>query len=288
MPAYEQLAVLTSRFPELLIIRRFDYLSARVILALQADLQHLEKELKQYIELDEKNLDLRNVLASWGEMCEAVEEGQPILQVRKMQQIQDKLKTYHETILRISQVQQLSSPSKQNRSRLWTWLSSPDGGDNFLTGIEADPWDADCPQASSISRDLSVLKAGPDRLDSWLADSFIPKWHLSVGHRFRANVAEDLGLGRLWEYDMKALHLSGNVICVLLSSLAPIVSIQTLYWIPNTLGRLIAITGFVLIFAALMMFVSECRRFEVFAATAAFAAVQVVFLQGLSGSINCS
>lgn len=111
---------------------------------------------------------------------------------------------------------------------------------------------------------------------------------MSIGHKFDSNVGANLNLGELWEYSMKKLHFSGNVICFLLSSLGPIISIQTLYWIPSSVGRLGAICGFILVFAALMMFVSGCRRFEVFGATAAFAAVQVVFLQGLSGSVNCT
>jgi len=117
---------------------------------------------------------------------------------------------------------------------------------------------------------------------------FVPRWHLKFGHWRPANVGTDLGIGRLWEYKMKSLQKWGNFICVILSSLVPVASIQTLYWIPHTIGRLMAITTFIFIFATLMMFVTGCRRFEVFAATTAFAAVQVVFLQGLSGAITSS
>lgn len=94
MPDYKELASLTSRFPELLMIRRFDRLSAYVILALQADLLHLENQLNQYIELDRGNASLQNFLGSWGDMHEGMEEGHPILQVKKVQQIEEKLKTY--------------------------------------------------------------------------------------------------------------------------------------------------------------------------------------------------
>lgn len=183
---------------------------------------------------------------------------------------------------------QLSKPTKQNRWRLWDWLCSSDGGNNFLKSFEARPWDLEDKQAASISRDLATLNSGPDTLDNWLADSLVPKWHLKIGHKRPANVGADLGIGELWEYKMKTLQGWGNFICVVLSSLVPIASIQGLYWIPNTLGRLMAITGFIFIFAAVMMFVTGCRRFEVFAGTAAFAAVQVVFLQGLGGAVNCS
>ena len=130
------------------------------------------------------------------------------------------------------------------------------------------------------------MSPGPDILDSWLADTWIPRWHLKFGHKRPPNVGADLGIGELWEYKTYTLQRCGNFICVVLSSIVPIASIQGLYWIPNTLGRLMAITGFIFIFATIMMLVTGCRRFEVFGATAAFAAVQVVFLQGLSGAIN--
>jgi len=106
------------------------------------------------------------------------------------------------------------------------------------------------------------------------------------GGRKKPDLDHELGLGRLWTYKMSWLHYLGDIICVLASSIVPVVSIQGLYWIPTTLGRLLMITGFIIIFSFLLMFIAGCRRSEVFAGTSAFAAVLVVFLQGLDGTVN--
>lgn len=193
-----------------------------------------------------------------------------------------------ETLLRISQIHQLGTPSHQNRSRLWKWLSSEKGGNEFLKGIgiEADPWDLKKGE-SSIVRDLATVSHSSDTLDSWLADTVIPKHHSWFGNRSAASSDPELAAWNLREYRMQSLHRLGNFLCVLLSALGPVISIQALYWIPDTLGRLMAITGLIIIFAIIMVYVSGCQRFEVFGATAAFAAIQVVFLQGLTGVVNC-
>lgn len=85
-----------SRFPELLIVRRFDRLSAYIVLSLQAELLHLEDELRQYVEMDRRNADVKDFLASWGEMRGRIKEGYLIPQVKKREEIEDKLKAYRE------------------------------------------------------------------------------------------------------------------------------------------------------------------------------------------------
>lgn len=125
-----------------------------------------------------------------------------------------------------------------------------------------------------------------DRLDEWLSDVVTPLYHQLFGHKRKPDLGHEFGCGRLWLYQMTWLHYLGDIICVLLSSVVPVVSIQGLYWIPTTLGRLSLITGLIIIFSVLLMFVAGCRRSEVFAATSAFAAVLVVFLQGLDGAVN--
>lgn len=96
MPNYEELASLTSRFPELLIVRRFDRLSAYIVLSLQAELLYLEDELRQYVEMDRRNADVKDFLASWGEMRGRIKEGHLIPQVTKREEVEEKLKAYRE------------------------------------------------------------------------------------------------------------------------------------------------------------------------------------------------
>lgn len=96
MVGYEELARLTARFPELLVVRKFDRLSARILLAMQAELLHLEKELKIYVEEDEKNASTVGMSASWVRSQAVFDEGNATLQREKFGDIQKKLKTYRE------------------------------------------------------------------------------------------------------------------------------------------------------------------------------------------------
>ena len=94
MTGYEELAVLTARFPELLIVRRFDCLTNRMILALQSELLYLEKEFKIYMDDAETSTDLAGMSASWGKTREAFENGTGELQKEKFEEVQDKLRVY--------------------------------------------------------------------------------------------------------------------------------------------------------------------------------------------------
>jgi hypothetical protein len=69
---------------------------------------------------------------------------------------------------------------------------------------------------------------------------------------------------------------------MILSSLIPTVSIYALYFLESLIMRLAVITAMSFIFSFVMTVVIQGRRADVFAATTAFAAVQVVFLGGFN------
>jgi hypothetical protein len=66
----------------------------------------------------------------------------------------------------------------------------------------------------------------------------------------------------------------------------PISSIIILYFISSMAARLAIVTLFTALFALSLALVTGAKRVEIFAATSAFAAVQVVFLSGNSGQIG--
>lgn len=186
-----------------------------------------------------------------------------------------------ETVLRVHSIRTMNSPTRENRHRLWQWLRSREGGNNFLqNSIEASPWH------DVKLEELLTLSPKDDHLDHWLSDTLTPLYHTLYGHRMQPDLNHELGLGRLWTYNKKWIRRLGDLVCVLLSSAVPVASIQGLYWIPTTFGRLSMITCFIIFFAFILAFITGCRRSEIFAATSAFAAVLVVFLQGLNGSVN--
>ena len=113
-----------------------------------------------------------------------------------------------------------------------------------------------------------------------MRNRFLPIYHRWVGERRKPR--DDPELGPVWEYDSASLTLVGNVLCMLLSFAMPTGSIFALYFIRPTLVRLSLLSVFIFVFAFAMMFVVGNRRGEVFAATAAFAAIQVVFVGGVN------
>jgi hypothetical protein len=179
-------------------------------------------------------------------------------------------------MLRISRVHGLDPPLKCELEFLRDWLDRPDGGDFFLEGLEAEPWE------EPSSRDLAALcpRREHDHFAQYLSDMIVPWYHRRIGHRRNPDPTREWST--VWEYDKKIFVAIGNTICMILSSMIPIASIYTLYFLRSTIIRLAVITVMSLVFSFVMTVIVHGRRADIFAATAAFAAVQVVFVTGIN------
>jgi len=144
---------------------------------------------------------------------------------------------------------------------------------------EATAWDA------AHTGDLMALNKRPDRFAAWVANELVPVYHRLLGHRWQKRIDDD-SLGSYYAYDDKKLVALGNVLCTVLSTMIPSSSILVLYYVKSMLSRLLLIIGFSSLFSLVMGFVAQGRRYEIFAATIAFAAVQVVFVGGVTGKSN--
>jgi hypothetical protein len=175
----------------------------------------------------------------------------------------------------MARIFELDRADESARSFLTRWLGDEQGGDHFLAeaGIEASVWDEE------HKDDLVALCKRHDAFANWLGDAIRPSYHRHFGQRSKKPVPKQQ-LGPIWHYKDDTFIFVGNVICMLLSSLLPTSSIFVLYYIDSMLTRLLIITVFSFLFSLLMTFVVGGRRYDVFAATTAFAAVQVVFVGG--------
>jgi hypothetical protein len=179
-------------------------------------------------------------------------------------------------ILRISRVHGLDLPLKPDLDFLRAWLERPEGGDFFLEGVEAEPWE------ESSSRDLVALypRREHDQFAQYLSDQIVPWYHRHIGHRKKPEHAREWDT--VSEYDSKVFVAIGNTVCMILSSLIPTVSIYALYFLKSTIIRLAVITAMSFIFSFVMTVIIQGRRADIFAATTAFAAVLVVFVVGFN------
>jgi len=182
-------------------------------------------------------------------------------------------------LLRTAKVLGFEAPRQGNLYFLREWLGDENGGDHFLAdaGVEAEVWQDD------HQSDLIVLTptSRRDPLAEWMNDKVRPIYHRYIGHRIKQRFREQSPYP-MWEYRDETFTLIGNIICMLLSSLIPTVSIFALYFVQSLVRRLFIITSSSLIFSSVMTFIVQGRRCDIVSATTAFAAVQVVFV----GSVN--
>jgi hypothetical protein len=171
----------------------------------------------------------------------------------------------------------LSAPDSCDIDFLRIWLQSERGGDNFLmdSAAEATAWNED------QSHDLIALNKRTDRFAAWVANSIMPTYHRKIGHRIHAKL-DDFSLGPRYWFDIRTFALMGNILCTFLASILPSSSIVILYFVESMRTRLLITVAFSTLFSLVMSIVAPGRRYEIFAATTAFAAVQVVFVGGVN------
>ncbi|KIX09327.1 uncharacterized protein Z518_00406 [Rhinocladiella mackenziei CBS 650.93] len=177
--------------------------------------------------------------------------------------------------LQMNEVSKIRSPEPRNLESLRKWLASEEGGNHFLAqaGVEAKAWDAES------SEDLMAFRYLDDRFAQWIMNVVIPAYHRRIGHWIHQKRERD-DLGDLWHYKEGPFMVIGDILCTFLSSLRPSCCIFVLYTVQKALTRFVLITCLSLAFSLVMTFVVQARRQDVFAATTALAAVQVVLVGG--------
>jgi hypothetical protein len=75
-----------------------------------------------------------------------------------------------------------------------------------------------------------------------------------------------------------------NIISVVIAAILLVGAICSLYYVSNPQARLGMIAGFTVLFAISVGLLTSAKRGEVFASTAAYAAVLVVFVSGNLGN----
>jgi hypothetical protein len=94
MPGYKALSDLLGRFPQLHCYRRFGSLSAKILLYRQAELSHLEAELRLIVEKDEDDQETGGSDQSWLKLNHVCATPGASYQREKVKEIQDKLREY--------------------------------------------------------------------------------------------------------------------------------------------------------------------------------------------------
>lgn len=176
-------------------------------------------------------------------------------------------------------------PGAYDMDCLQKFLASAKIGEPYaLTGLDANIWGSH-EHPRERERDLVALKPRQDEdiFSNWVTGKGISKF-FDLGCAGRRKPSSDNGLVGYEESTL--LRLTYNITSAL-ASLLPIFSIAVLSVVQSLKLRLAIIAVFNLVLFVCLTTLTTAKRTDVFAVTAAFSAVQVVFVQGnTSGSGN--
>ncbi|KAH6856269.1 hypothetical protein B0I37DRAFT_366960 [Chaetomium sp. MPI-CAGE-AT-0009] len=184
---------------------------------------------------------------------------------------------------------------KSQLKSLKGWLRDSQGGSSFLTDFEAETWNDDNLR-SYLCLESTSTKGDP--FTRWLLSSVVQVYDRVLGRRIGSGEILDERTGDK-SYSSDRVNRASNIFVAIMASALPVLAIFALNIIPSTEGRLGATAGFTITFAVLMGIFSSAKRAEIIAATATFAAIEVVFIgsalgadgagdQSTSAALNCT
>lgn len=274
---YPQVATFMGDHPEMAMVRRFRGLNARNLLYLQAELVQIEKELLK-CERDDANNKVdryKQYYALDYKFLAAQEPGNTQLDLILKMRV--KLKEYNDVLIQQTTLAKIANPSEYDTKTMQKWFERSDLANMPLEGDDSSIWanPGRIADGEGVSRHIPDLIAVSgqtsdlDRTTTWLAETFIPNWHQKVASRFNNGIRT---------YHESAVYRFTSIVATALSSLLPVLAIVVLYIVQNMPARLGIIAGFSAGFSFLLSLITNADRVANFSATAAFAAVQVVFV----------
>ncbi|KAK9788201.1 putative DUF6594 domain-containing protein [Seiridium cardinale] len=276
MEGYAKLALLMGRHDEVAIFRRFQTLNMQNLLYMQAELAQLEDDLKKLARDDIDSPDRIYYAKDWWSLSQSPEDKEKI-QWNKCLDIRKKLKEYNDALAQAAELSKAAVPKSHDLEFLRSWLVRPSMGNFPLLGLDSKSYEPE------HMMDLMTFNSrpSPDLFSHWFVDKLVPAWHKVLGRKVKSTTSEDLGSG-LYNYNESQLSAILGVATTVVASMLPMCSVVLLYIAQSDtlrLGLVIMASG---IFALALALMTSARKVEVFAATSAFAAVNVVFLTNQS------
>ncbi|KIW33686.1 uncharacterized protein PV07_00514 [Cladophialophora immunda] len=290
MGGYNELAGVMGSYPGLCIFRRFLILNARNLLCLQAEIVNHEHALRVAIEDDRNAADpLRKEFESDISAMKGPHE-HPLtgLQWTRTLEMRGLLREYNTALLQFASLCRLAPVNKADLATLHELLEKPPGsGDSFLTAHEFETWDEenikDLTSVAGLHTDRDALSRFIDKMAKSV-------YHKHVGHKFHdpiAVVEAWAGAGKhkhIINYPDSYITTTIDTLSTILASVLPTVAAFGIYLINDPKKRMAAIVACTLLFSTVLSLVARPKRAECFAASAAFAAVLVVFVGNSNGN----
>ncbi|KAF8253798.1 hypothetical protein K440DRAFT_618275 [Wilcoxina mikolae CBS 423.85] len=264
---YSSFAAFIATDPELSVYRTFQRITSRNLLYLQSELRMLEDELDQ---LDKEDLNAepgtnRHVCSQCFERLSALEESDPGSKTRMnlIRKLRVLAKEYQEALILQSQVLGLSPPSKRVLKVMKKCFEL-----RPLVGHDETLFEDD--------EDLIAL-APPKNQDRF---SVFLQNHCGILFRSRDRANAMQPGAHAFYYRERHIETAVTIISTALAAFLLLGAIGSLRAMNSENGRLGLIALFTSLFAGSFSIFSNARRADIFAASAAYAAVLVVFISG--------
>ncbi|OBT63254.1 hypothetical protein VE03_07788 [Pseudogymnoascus sp. 23342-1-I1] len=262
------------------IFRRFDRLSARNLIYLEAELAELEARQDRLDEEDRKSTSeqVRSCHTEWSTFEQLATgrhpNGDPVNpeQAEKLElalKIRSKIKEYHEALAVHQTLLNSKPPAATTIKGMKEWFLDTHSGKQFPT---PQLWGAS-EKRFEDPYDLVALRvpADQDRLSEFILNYF--------GGFFPATSTDTHSTYIREAHLAKAIAILSS----LLSAILLFGSIASLYLVHNASALLGMLGGWTVLFAVSVGWLTNARRDQIFAATAAYCAVLVVFVSGNLG-----
>lgn len=255
--------------PDLQIYRKFNDLASRNLACMQSQLMALHTEIERLDELDRHDAETRpdgwmerqRPARSWEVLESKAAEGDEREKKRMdlILRLRNLMSEYQEALIKQSQVLVLDPPTSRATEALSAWYKH----NRPLIGHSYDLYNQ--------KHDLVALRTPPDqdRLTTFLQSN--------LGYYFRTksqNTAEQ----EVTYFPEQTIRHIVAFLSVMLSAVLLIGAIVALFFAPNRKTKLGLIAVFTLAFAASVGILTNARKAEIYASTAAYAAVLVVYV----------
>ncbi|KAI6755499.1 hypothetical protein HG531_004605 [Fusarium graminearum] len=252
------------------IFKRFNRLAARNLLNLQSELAELEAKLDAFDDQDRESRESLQSLRNWKDFKDRNDEDSE--RRKLLRDIKSTFKEYREALMFESTLATIPPPDRKTlkafRTNFFHGRPGEAGAFPMLGGHSSNLYDD--------SDDLLVLhsRESPDRLTMFVQDNFGYLFEES-GTANGSSIAYASG---------KKISTFISYISTVLAAVLLIGAIVILYNINSDNLKLGLIALFTVLFSASVGLLTNAKRAEVFGATAAYAAVLVVFVSGDLGS----
>ncbi|KAF2719953.1 hypothetical protein K431DRAFT_347565 [Polychaeton citri CBS 116435] len=288
-PPYQKLAeTLMGPVPEMAIMRKFGDLNMLNLMTLQAELIHFRERLLALGKASDRRMTNADIPKSLAQLLDpkngcrregAVMHPKLSEQMTLLLKMREKLEEYNKALLQVYQINALPKPDKSNSDQLRNWISKARKKDLSLNAPEYFTW------ASENEDDLVTLAKESDRdqFSKFFSGWVVRKYHALFG-RHRKNrdwVDEEFGVARYSDRKMERVSVA---FASVVASVLPVLAILILYVVKDTTNRIYITIAMTFVFALALAMFTSAKHHEIFAATSAFAAVEVVFIGSVQGS----